>query len=138
MELKVTINNAVSPRPQCSLLKRDVRRGGPIVYIRTTSALLTKTGSVSKEEQDMAFQLNEEENRRVSSFRIADILAEPGKSRTESSTRSAAQGTLNTPLQHSLNFGVDQILAHPRISEHKNEIKCYGKNLNLPTLVIIL
>lgn len=74
----------------------------------------------------MSFQINLEEDRRVSSFRIDDILAAPQRSRAETS-RSANAGSLNVlPSQHHpLTFGVDRILA-THTPERKNPNGCCG------------
>ena len=109
-----------------SLLKRDVSRGA-IVWKHTARVQdCSGTETVFARNSKMTLQLNVAENRRVSSFRIDDILASPQTNRSETSSR-ATRGSFDT-LPPSLSFSVDQILASPT-SQHKNEIRCYGKKL---------
>lgn len=136
MELEVTVNNAMSPRSHCQLLKVDVSSGGgPLFgYIQPEYSAAHRNGFRKKtRKKNMTFQFNIEENRRVSSFRIDDILASPEKSRSETFSR-ASGGSLDT--LPSLSFGVDQILAS-RTSENKNEIRCYGKKLKSDLLTLV-
>lgn len=76
----------------------------------------------------MTARENSAQDRRVSSFRIDDILATPSESRrTETQHAANAEPSSSQPAQ--LSFGVDQLLANTREPESRNQLPCYGKVL---------
>ncbi|KAK3733698.1 hypothetical protein QZH41_002070 [Actinostola sp. cb2023] len=70
----------------------------------------------------MTARNNELQERRVSSFRIDDILATPTEPRTPETHRANTTPTTSQPVQ--LSFGVDQLLA-TRDPEPRNPLPCY-------------
>lgn len=67
------------------------------------------------------------QERRVSSFRIDDILATPSEPRELTQRAANTTPTSTTPTVH-LSFGVDQLLAN-RDHERRSPLNCYGRLL---------
>ena len=80
----------------------------------------------------MNLQMNSPADRRMSSFRIDDILARPYGSRSDGVASGCITAAIPSPVQgyQHLNFGVDQILARSD-SEHRERLSLLGKEIRL-------